>query len=148
MGTMMKSFALRKRGAPDEDAEPDEVVAQGSLEYVVEFASANGLIWDKNSRHHLGACFIKVIGPDTVEVYDLAPVSPADDADESESTQTVASPVGQNEFAVRARMAEVIEYARKNDLKFRKLIKDEPAARSFAWWALENGEADKNEEES
>jgi hypothetical protein len=141
----MKDFELRKWGGAGKDAKLGEVVARGSFEDVVEFAATNGLTWNKLPKHPLGGCFIKVIGPDTMEAYELAPAPSAAVVGE---TKLAATAVGENEFVIRAKMNEIIEYAQNNDLKFRKLIKDEPAVRSFAWWALKKREADERAEES
>ena len=138
----MKDFELRKSQSDGEDAGPGEIVMRGSLEDIVEFAATNGMTWNQSPNHQLGACFIKVIGPDAVETYELAPTSTASAADGNE---TALSPINleENEFAIRAKMAEVIEYAQQNALQFRKLIKNEPAARSFAWWALSQREEEE-----
>jgi hypothetical protein len=39
-------------------------------------------------------------------------------------------------LTIRAHMVDLMEFTQKHGLKFRKLIKNEPASWGFAWWVI------------
>ena len=141
----MKFFELIKWGSEGRKEEAGEVIFRGTLEEIADFVSENGLAWNEIPNSPLGGCCISKTEPDTAETYDVVPVSSV--ASKEEVAYRPAH-VGEHEFVIRARMADIIAFAGKNDLQFRKIIKDEPASRYFAWWALSERDPDADQAES
>ena len=39
-------------------------------------------------------------------------------------------------LTIRSNMVDLMKFTQKHGLKFRKLLKNEPASRGFAWWVI------------